>query len=53
MTVDSKLSPAGKKMINLLEPEAIIPVVMAGQRHAVRISLRPHEMAVLKLLADS
>jgi glycosidase len=53
VTVDSNLTPAGKKMINLLEPEPIIPVLAAGQRTAVRIELRPHEMGVFKLLADS
>ena len=53
VTVDSNLSSAGEKMINLLEPETITPIVMAGERHVVRISLRSHEMAVLKLFADS
>ncbi len=52
VTVDSNLTPSGKKVVNLLKPESVIPVVATGQRNAVRIGLGPHEMAVLKLLAD-
>lgn len=53
VTVDSSLTPSGKKMINLLEPKSIVAVQATGQRHAVRIELGPHEMALLKLMADS
>lgn len=53
LTVDSNLTPSGKRMVNLLQPETSTTVQVTGQRHAVRIGLRPHEMAILKLLADS
>ena len=53
VTVDANLTPAGKKMINLLDPGVTTPVQITGQRHAVRIGLHPHEIAILKLLADS
>ena len=53
VTVDSNLTPSGKKVVNLLKPQSITPVVVTGQRHAVRTTLGPHEMALLKLLADS
>jgi len=49
VTVDPNLTPSGEQMINLLSPETITPVVVTGKRNAVRISLRSHEMAVLKL----
>jgi len=52
VTVDSNLTPSGKKVVNLLKPQSITPVVVTGQRHAVRTGLGAHEMAVLKLLAD-
>ena len=52
VTLDSQLTPAGEKMINLMAPEIIIPVLATGQRSAVRIGLCPQEMAVFKLLTD-
>ncbi|MDI6890833.1 MAG: alpha-amylase family glycosyl hydrolase [Thermodesulfovibrionales bacterium] len=53
VTVDYNLTPAGKQMINLLKPESTFPVQATGQRHAVRVELAPHEMAVLKLFVSS
>ncbi|HHT9120772.1 MAG TPA: alpha-amylase family glycosyl hydrolase [Candidatus Hypogeohydataceae bacterium YC41] len=49
VTVDSNLTPAGRKMINLLKPESNFDVQTLGQRHAVKIPLDSHEIAILKL----
>ena len=53
VTVDSNLTPAGKKMINLLKPDSTFPVQAGGKRHAIMIGLAPHEMAILKLVPHS
>ncbi|MCX6676347.1 MAG: alpha-amylase family glycosyl hydrolase [Methanothrix sp.] len=49
VTVDYNLSPAQKEMVNLLGPEKSYVVNLIGDRHAVRIPLDCHEMAILKL----
>ncbi len=54
VTVDRNLAPEGKKMRNLLRPKEMLNVVSSGgadgrERHAVRVPLAGHEMAVMKL----
>jgi glycosidase len=49
INVDSYLSPAGKKMINLLKPEESVEIIHSGSRNAVRVSLDTHEMGIFKL----
>lgn len=46
--VDRTLNPEGSVMVNLLEPESAYNVAKRGQVHAVRVSLEPHQMAILK-----
>ena len=48
ITVDAKLNPSGLKMFNLMGPKKQVTVEQIGSRHAVRILLDGHEMAVLK-----
>ncbi len=52
VTVDSNLTPPGKKMINLLRSGSNTIVLKTGQRHAVRVELDPLEMAILKLSVE-
>ncbi|MEW6108401.1 MAG: alpha-amylase family glycosyl hydrolase [Nitrospirota bacterium] len=52
VTVDSCLTPEGKKMINLLDLSRIFSVGAAGHRHTVKVELLPHEMAILKMVED-
>lgn len=49
ITVDAQLTPAGRNMSNLLRSGTTSAVLRTGPRHAVRVELAPHEMAVLKL----
>jgi glycosidase len=49
ITVDSHLTMTGKNMVNLLKSESAYPVQVIERRHAVRVGLAPHEMAILKL----
>ncbi len=49
ITVDSALTPPGSRLNDLLGPGAPIPVTAIGQRAAVKVSLGPHEPAILKL----
>jgi len=49
VTVDSGLNPAGKKMVDLLDQSRQVTVEKTGQRHAVRIPLDGHNMAILKV----
>ncbi len=48
VTVDLNLSPAGEKMVNLLFPGQRVAVEQRGPRHAVRVPLDGHEMAILR-----
>ena len=48
VTVDANLSPARGIMANLLDPEKRVKVEQRGQRHAVRVPLEGHEMAIFK-----
>ncbi len=50
VTVDSYLSPQGKKMVNLLNPEEAIEIIKTGARNAVRLNLTQHEIGIYKLL---
>jgi glycosidase len=55
VTVDRNITPEGKKMEDLLRPGERFEVLSAGgaderERHAVRIPLAGHQMAVMKLL---
>jgi hypothetical protein len=55
VTVDRNLTPEGKEMEDLLRPGKKFKVVSAGgsdgrERHAIRIPLGGHEMAMTKLL---
>jgi len=50
ITVDSNLTPVGKKMINLLKPGSIFTVQAMGKRNAVKADLFPHEIAIFKLI---
>ena len=49
ITVDARLTPAGKSMENLVKQDTAATVLIKGGRHAVRVNLGPHETAVLKL----
>lgn len=49
VTVDSDLTPAGKTMVDLLDRRRRVTVEERGQRHALRIPLEGHDMAILKL----
>jgi glycosidase len=49
ITVDARLTPAGKSMKNLVKQNSAATVQTTGGRHAVRVNLGPHETAVLKL----
>lgn len=48
VTVDVNLSPVGQKLVNLLDAEKKVPVEQRGPRHAVRVPLEGHEMAIFK-----
>jgi glycosidase len=48
VTVDGNLSPARETMVNLLNPERHVTVEGRGPRHAVRMPLEGHEMAIFK-----
>ena len=48
ITVDANLSPAGRRMVNLLAPEKQVTVEQRGPRHVVRVPLDVHEMAILR-----
>lgn len=48
VTVDASLSPAGQKLVNLLDTEKQVVVKQKGPRYAVRIPLEGHEMVILK-----
>ncbi len=50
ITVDSNLMPEGRRLTDLLRPDALFTVETTGKRHVVRVPLGPHEMAILKLL---
>jgi glycosidase len=47
VTVDFHLSPEGRTMINLLDPEVQLTIERRGNRHAVRVPLAAHDMAIL------
>ncbi len=49
ITVDANLSPVGAKMANLLAPGQEVEVEQRGSRHAVRVALDGHEIAIFKL----
>jgi|WetSurSiteA1Bulk_404760.scaffolds.fasta_scaffold04729_2 glycosidase len=49
VTVDSCLSPEGRKLKNLLKPEKKFIIEIIGKRNAVKIKLNPYEIAILKL----
>lgn len=53
ITVDINLSPAGRKMVDLLAPEKQVTVERRGPRHAVQVPLDGHEMAILKRAESS
>jgi len=46
VTVDANLSPAGETMVDLLNPEKRVPVEQRGPRHAVKVPLGSHEIAI-------
>ncbi len=48
VTVDADLSTAGEVMVNLLDPQKRVTVERRGPRHAVRVPLEGHEMAIFK-----
>lgn len=48
VTVDSNLCPEGTTMVNLLKPSEEFKVEARGGRHAVRVDLGGHGIAVLK-----
>ena len=52
VTVDAHLSPAGEVMVNLLDPKKRVTVERNDLRHAVRIPLKGHEMAIFKRQHD-
>jgi glycosidase len=52
VTVDAHLSPAGEEMVNLLDPQKRVTVEQSGLRHAVRMPLEGHEMAIFKRQHD-
>jgi glycosidase len=47
-TVDANLCPEGMELSNLLKPAAVYRVEKRGERHAVRVELKEHEMAILR-----
>jgi glycosidase len=47
VTVDANLNAAGTRLTNLLDPRIELSVQTCGPRHAVRIALAAHEMAIL------
>jgi glycosidase len=49
VTVDAHLTPSDSSMINLLNPQSSHAVRKIAQRHAVKVELAPHEIAILKL----
>jgi len=49
VTVDANLNPVGAKVANLLTAGQEARVEQRGSRHAVRVPLAGHEMAILKL----
>ncbi|HII07426.1 MAG TPA: alpha-amylase [Methanotrichaceae archaeon] len=49
VTVDQNLTLAGGKMESLIGPKKRFKVISAGDRHAVKVPLEGHEMAILKL----
>jgi len=49
VTVDAQLTPAGMKMVNLLDPAKQLEVEKHGQRHAVRVPLDSHEIGIYRL----
>jgi glycosidase len=48
ITVDVNLSAAGAKLTNLLDPNTRLDVETRGNRHAVRVPLEAHSMAILR-----
>lgn len=48
VTVDAHLSPVGRQMINLLNPQQKMMVEWRGARHAVQVPLGPHAIAILR-----
>ncbi|HSQ13862.1 MAG TPA: hypothetical protein VLM90_12620 [Candidatus Deferrimicrobium sp.] len=48
ITVDAHLSAAGTQLQNLLDPRAQFEVEAQGPRHAVKIPLAGHGMAILR-----
>jgi glycosidase len=48
VTVDANLTQSGQEMMGLLAPEKRATVEQKGERHAVRIPLKGHEIALWK-----
>jgi glycosidase len=48
ITVDASLNAPGSKLTNLLDPATPHDVEMRGNRHAVRVPLEAHSLAILR-----
>ena len=48
VTVDANLCPEGSELANLLDSSAKYKVEKRGGRHAVKVGLRGHELAILR-----
>ena len=50
VTVDARLTPSGRSLVNLLDPAEHLIVEEHGQRHAVRVPLDSHQIGIYTLL---
>ncbi len=50
VTVDARLTPSGRSLVNLLDPAEQLVVEEHGQRHAVRLPLDSHQIGIYALV---
>jgi len=49
VTVDARLTPSGRSLVNLLDPAEHLVVEEHGQRHVVRVPLNSHQIGIYTL----